>query len=158
MVSNNMNSDSGTFKTSCIGLAVLGSKYRTQSYPTYPIAPPVKGGNVKPGTFSTLNSETSFSKAGRGSISSPCPGPVFRTFRGPAPMKLYLPSVSAAALSKRNDCFPLNFPVIFRYAAEGVIRSEDICAKRGTVFAEELPPRFSSRLRTVSSGGEIVSW
>ena len=72
--------------------------------------------------------------AGNGSVSGPCPSPVFKTFRGPAPTKLYLPSCSDAALSKRKDNFDFDFAVIFKYAAEGVIRSEDICAYTGTRF------------------------
>ncbi len=70
--------------------------------------------------------ESSFSRAGKGSISSPCPGPVLSTFLGPAPTKLYLPTLSVAALSKRKDSFDWDFADILRYAADGVIRSEEI--------------------------------
>lgn len=54
------------------------------------------------------------------------------TFRGPAPTKLYRPTLSVAALSNRKDSFELDAAEILRYAAEGVIRSDDIWAYTGT--------------------------
>lgn len=65
-----------------MGRAVLGSKYRTQSYPTYPMAPAVKGGRINPGTEATRYRESSSSRIGRGSASGPWPEPVLMVFLG----------------------------------------------------------------------------
>lgn len=122
-VSKSIKKLSGTPSTSFTSSRrVLGSKYLTQSYPTYPNAPPVIGGSCIEGTVATRLFASSASRRGNGSVSSPWPGPVLMTLRGsrsfllaalpgnrilkyrPAPTKLYRPIVSVVpALSKRND-------------------------------------------------------
>ncbi len=96
------------------------------------MAPPVNGGSASPGTCAIVYFESSSSSTGNGSISSPWPAPVLSTFLGPAPTKLYRPTLSVAALSNRKDNFDLDAAEILRYAAEGVIRSDDIWAYTGT--------------------------
>lgn len=128
IVSKSMNSDSGIFNTSSMGRFVFGSKYCTQSYPTYPIAPPIKGGNANPGTCATRLCASSFSSNGNGSTSGPWPFPVFSTFFGPAPTKLYLPTFSVFALSNKKEKSDFEWFEILRYAPDGVRTSDDICA------------------------------
>lgn len=75
-----------------------------QSYPTYPIAPAVKGGKRSDGIFAMRYCDSSLSSAGSGSASRPCLGPETRVLRGLAPTKLYRPMVwEGEADSKRNE-------------------------------------------------------
>lgn len=63
------------------------------------------------GIVATLLFASSFSRLGRGSVSSPWPGPVLMTLRGSAPTKLYRPMVSVvAALSNKKESFDLDLP------------------------------------------------
>lgn len=90
------------------------------------------GGSFRHGTCATTCFASSSSSAGSGSFSSPYPGPVVRILRGLAPTKLYRPTCSVAADSNRNEYVDeaedvdLACAETLRYAAEGVMRSEEI--------------------------------
>ena len=89
------------------------------------MAPPVSGGNFRPGTTASRRWASSSSRIGSGSVAGPWPGPVLRIFLGsvstvnhcnrimssilPAPTKLYRPLVSElAALSNKNEYLAWN--------------------------------------------------
>ena len=159
MVSNSPNQLSGTSSTSFMSSRrVLGSKYLTQSYPTYPMAPPVKGGSRSEGMSATRLFANSWSRRGRGSASRPCLEPDSRILRGSVPMKLYLAIVSVvAADSNRKEYFDSDLPRSFRYIADGVRNSDEMEAQSGmrdgglSSFLDD-----STRLATCSSDGCTV--
>jgi hypothetical protein len=75
-------------------------------------------------------------------------------FRGPAPAKLYQPTCSDAALSNKKENSDLENADTFKYAPEGVIRSEDIWAKIMTKFgAFGSPVALERTSRAVSKVG-----
>lgn len=82
-----------------------------------------------------------------------------RIFRGPAPTKLYLPTFSDAALSNKKENSDLEYAEILRYAAEGVMRSDDISAKIGTRLGGlDFPAHFCRIFRTASKEGSNFTW
>lgn len=75
-------------------------------------------------------------------------------FLGPAPTKLYLPTLSVAALSNRKEYSDLECADILRYASEGLMRSEGISAKTGTRLGGlGVPAAFNRISRMVSREG-----